>query len=74
MLQGGTSYTFRVTVIPENGGDEDKIESSVVVNIASKGVEAKVTSKSLTFGTETPIRLDGSLSVDHDNLPGDLLV
>ena len=72
-LLGGTQYTFKVNVVPERDPSL-AIEAVKIVEVASKGVRAKLASKKLTFGTETPITLDGSLSIDLDNRDGDLTV
>lgn len=68
VLQGGTLYTFWVNVMPVKN-PELTVNASLTFEVMSKGVRAKLAAKRMTFGTETFVRLDGSLSKDLDNRP-----
>lgn len=73
LLQGGAAYTFSVQMVPEDDPAAAATATARVI-LAAKGVEARTPSKELTFSAGSAISLDGSLSVDKDNKPGELKV
>lgn len=72
-LEGGRIYRFTVNVAPEDNPNDFASGMTDVV-ISSRGVKAKLPTKMMTVGTQSDIRLDGSLSTDLDNKPGNLKV
>ena len=60
-------------IVPEKT-PEKAFESRLRLEVASLGVEAKLTVREATFGVENQVFLDGSLSRDKDNKDSELKV
>ena len=82
-LTGGDEYTVDLVVIDESAAlnaSSASSNSAVTVgaarlSMAEKGVVARLATKSVTVGAESAgLALDGSLSKDLDNRPGDIKV
>ena len=60
-----------VNVIIQNDDNANEelqtISSSIVFAVASRGVQAKLSTDQITTGTENPITINGGLSQDLDN-------
>ncbi len=72
-LQGGHKYKFTCRVTNEDDSSQRAV-ASVVVPVASRGLEARMNARELTFGSDNTILLDGSLCIDLDHRPGALAV
>ena len=80
-LSGGDAYAFSVTVVDDaanssTNGTVRTFTGTAALAIASKGVVARLATKSVTLGAASPagLVLDGALSADLDNRPGELMV
>ena len=78
-LSGGDAYAFSVTVIDESAPANESVVAvtgSAKLRLAEKGVVARLATKSVTVGTAAAagLAIDGSLSADLDNRPGELRV